>query len=240
MLGRRTVAVSLTIVLLTTSCQARVEVAVDVRQGGAGTVTVSLGLDDDAMDEIGDLGEVLDVDDLVDRGWEIGDPDLRGDGFTWVPATREFGSPAEATAVLDEVSGPDGPFGSLTLARDRELLTTRYTLTGAVDLREGIEAFSDPALTEALGGPLAGLTDAELEAATTFRLAVTLPGDVRSNAPVPDAEPAVWELRLGERRPVTATAERFNRTTILAGVVAVGAVLALVVLLTVRALRRSP
>jgi hypothetical protein len=244
-----TLGLTLTLALaLTTACEARVQVDLDVHAGGDGTLTVSVGLDDEVMAEVGDLGDVLEVDDLTERGWVISEPAKEDDGFTWVRATRAFDSAAEATAVLDEVSGPDGPFGTLALTHDRDLLTTRYSLTGAVDLRAGLEAFSDSALVAALDGTPFGVTTAELEEragrpldeAVKFGLSASLPGELRSNAPVPSPDRAVWEPRLGSRAAVTATGERFNVGTVVWGAIAVAAALALVVLVAVRLARRSP
>ena len=161
-----------------------------------------------------DLAEQLRVDDLKAAGWRIEGPAPAPGGRTEVKAVKAFGSPAEATGVFRELTGPDGPFAALRLARHRSLLKTRTSLTGSVDLAAGLEAFSDEVLKERLGGLPLGVDPAKLEAELGrpladvfgFRLTADLPGELDG--------PASWQVRLGQTTAVNAAAEQWNLTTI--------------------------
>ena len=50
------------VLALATGCEMRVEVAVDVESGGAGSVVVSVGFDDAAVERLGDPAEALALD----------------------------------------------------------------------------------------------------------------------------------------------------------------------------------
>ena len=243
------------VVALLAACQVRTEVAVDVAEDGSGTVTVSVGLDPDAAARFPGLADELRVDDLEATGWTVTGPAVEEDGFSWVRASKPFATPEEAGEVLTEIAGPGGPFRDFALTRERSFARTEYGFSGVVDFStEGLAAFSDDALTQALDGEPLGESVEAIEArigaaiddAFTFRVAVGLPGDVESNAPTAASNGAVWEPRLSEGRAITleATSEvARNRTLVLLGVAALG-VLGLVVLVVVvpivRRIRRPP
>lgn len=216
-------------------CRADLTVAVRATAEGGGDVSATVSLDKEAAEQVPDLGEQLRVDDLKAAGWRIVGPGPAPGGRTNVRAVKAFGSPSEATQVLRELSGADGPFGSLRLNRTRSLLKTRTSLAGAVDLAAGLESFSDEVLKEKLGGSAFGVDLAQLEAELGkpladifgFRLVADLPGELEGKAP------AVWQVRLGQTTPVRAVAEQWNLTTIAAGASA-AAGLALIVILVGR------
>lgn len=191
------------------------------------------------MEQVPDLAEQLRLEDLKTAGWTIEGPAPAPGGRTEVRAERDFASPAEATRLLQELSGPSGPFGSLRLTRDRSLLQTRTSLTGAVDLAGGLAAFSDEVLKEKLGGLPLGVDLAQLEAELGkpladvfgFRLTTDLPGEAEG--------PTQWTIRLGETTPVDVVAEKWNLTTLAAGTTSIAAGLALLAIL-VRRVRRRP
>ena len=221
-----------------TGCDVRTEVLVDVDEAGSGTVTVSAGLDADAVDRLPSLDDLVMVDDLDDAGWSVTGPDRDDDGITWIRAEKGFASPDEANAILADISGPEGPFRDLTLSREMALARTRLEFDGTVDLTGGLTAFSDAALTQSLEGHPLGETVEQIEARLgepmadvfSFELVVRMPGDVDSNAPSEDGRTAVWSPSLSDTAPtdVTASTEVWRPTTVIA--VAVGA-LALILLL---------
>ena len=155
-----TVAVSLVIAV---GCQVQVATTVRVAGDGTGTVTQAVGFDGAALARVGDLSEQLRVDDLRVAGWTVDDPAEEGE-LTWVRAHHDFADPAEANALLAQLSGPDGPFRGLTVTRDDGLLATTTAVAGTLDLSAGTAMFGDPQLTETLGGDPSGGLLARIEA----------------------------------------------------------------------------
>ena len=237
-------ALAAVLLVLLTGCNVDVHVDVVVADDGSGEVRVAAALDEAAADRVPQLADQLEVEDLVATGWSVTGPAVEGDGRTWLRAAKPFASVEAASAVLDEVSGADGPFGDLAVRRAPSLLRDRWHLDGTVDLTAGIAAFSDEGLRDRLDGTDVGLTDEELAAqagvplteAVTFSVAVDLPGEVRSNG---DGGPsrAAWRPVLGEALDVTATGSRLNATVAGLLAVAAAAALALLVLLVRRARR---
>lgn len=180
---------------------------------GKGTVRAAVGLDDDAVSRFGDLAGELRVDDLRQAGWEVEGPRKEDDGLTWVRASRSFSGADEANTFLAQLSGPEGPFRDLRLARSRSLLRSTTRLTGTVDLSAGLAAFADPDLAARVGDTLpldldrlrAELgPDADQELQVAFE--ADLPGDVRANAPQEGGR-AVWQPSLGQELPIEASSE---------------------------------
>jgi hypothetical protein len=71
-------------------------------------------------------------------------------------------------------------------------------------------------------------------------VAVSLPGDVKTNAPVSTSDGARWELRMRERVDLTAESTAWNTLNLAGAAVAVLAALALLGLLFTRRPRCSP
>ena len=249
LLGRRRMALRLLLVALVAivagGCRMDVNVAVDVTDDGSGAVRVGVGLDDAAMRRVPDLEDQLVLDDLERAGWTVTGPTEEQDGRTWIRATKPFATPDEAVGAMREISGAEGPFRDFGIDRDRGFLKTRWRFTGDVDLSRGIEGFSDDALRERLDGTSFGIDIEELErrAGATldrvfgFKVAVLLPGEVSSNAPVEVTNGAVWSPSLGEEATLRATSERWNIAVLGWTAVAALATIALLAVLAVR-LRR--
>ena len=239
----RLVALGLLVVLVAGGCQLRINVAVDVNEDGSGVVRVAVGLDEDAVRKVPDLANQLELDDLVEAGWRITGPAEEADGFTWIRASKPFATPDQASAILDEISGPEGPFRDFKVERRRGFLKTEFDFVGTVDLTAGVEGFSDDALRERLGGSSFGVDPADIEEMAqaaldevfVFRVAALLPGEVESNAPIAVTGGAVWEPSLGEAATFRATGERWNLVPIGLALLALTAGGALAVLLAVRA-----
>jgi hypothetical protein len=181
-------------------------------------VRAAIGLDEEAVREVGDLAAAFRLDDLRQAGWEVEAPRREADGLTWVRAAKRFESPAEAALVAAELSGPEGPFRELRLERSRSLFKTKITLTGLVDLANGLAGLNDPDLQERLGGAdlavdLAGLQrrfgDA-LDDTVDVRLEATLPGDVDAQGATRAGDAVVWSPAVGEQVRVSATSESWN------------------------------
>ncbi len=234
--------------VILSGCQVRAEVTVDVAEDGSGTVEVSVGLDQEALAELPDLdangiGDAADlttmvrVDDLEATGWTVERPGTDDDGFTWVRATKPFGTPAEAVAVLSELTGPDGPLRDWQVERRRSFGRTEFRVAGSADLSGGLEAFGDAGLASALDGEPLGEDAAAIEERfgrpaselVTFDLTVLLPGGGGS-----------WSPALGsEATTIDTSSTRYNWPVLLLTAAAVACLGGLVGVLGFRALRSS-
>lgn len=196
-------------------------------------------LDRAAAAQVPDLAGHLRVEDLRAAGWEVEGPAPTAGGGARLRASKPFSSAAGATRAIEELGAP---LRGLRFSRDRSVWRTRSSLRGTVDLSDGLDAFSDPALTERLGGPGLGLDPAELErdlgrpAADVFGFEVVarLPGQIESNAPATRAGAPAWPVRLGETVSVSASSEAWNVVNVALVAVSVLAGLALVVVLVRR------
>jgi hypothetical protein len=233
---------------LVAGCQVRTDVGIDVQADGSGTVTVSIGLDDDAVKAVGDLGATIRTEDLTNAGWTVSEPAKEDDGYTYVRVSKPFANPAEADAVFGEISGPGGPFRDFHLTRARTFARTEVRFTGTVDFSGGLTSFTDSGLAQQLDGKPLGQdvptieqrVGGQLDKAFTFRVAVRLPGDVTSNATARATNGAVWEPRLSDTAPsvLSATGKSWRIGTIVFTALGAVAVIALAVLVAVRLRRR--
>lgn len=202
--------------LLLGACEAGVYVGLDADDRGGGRVKAVVTLDRAAQQLVGDLRGRIRVDDLRDAGWEIDGPekvaaDLR------ITATKKFGSAAGAARAVRELDASSGLFNNFEVKQQRSLLRTTTRFRGTVDLRKGVEAFSDETMSRELGSPLGATPDefadrvgGSLDDALPITVGVSLPGDVSSNAPTESGNPAAWHPKLGDRVELVATAKKWN------------------------------
>ncbi|HUR22613.1 MAG TPA: hypothetical protein VMZ73_01955, partial [Acidimicrobiales bacterium] len=94
----------------TTACQVTLAAGVDVARDGTGRVTAGLGLDADALKEVGDSATALRLDDVRQAGWQVEAPRKEDDGLTWFRASKPFSDPEQVPAILAELNGAAGPF----------------------------------------------------------------------------------------------------------------------------------
>ncbi|HVF75379.1 MAG TPA: hypothetical protein VM938_10045 [Acidimicrobiales bacterium] len=208
MSGRAFAAATLALVVLS-GCRAGVTVGVDSNADGSGRVRAVVTLDAEAARRVPDLADQLEDDDLLAAGWEVEGPQPTADGGVEVEAVKRFRSPQEATQAVEELSGPGGPFRDFRLRRTRSFLKTRTAFEGTVDLKAGLESFSDDTLRRRLGGSALGFDPADLERQVgaplseivTFRVAARLPGEGGRQE---------WQPTLGEELQLQATAEQWN------------------------------
>lgn len=222
----------------------RTNIAIDVKENGSGTVTVEVGLDEDAVKKAPNLDQSLRTTDLTAHGWTITGPVKEDDGFTYVRASKPFANPDEAVKIFNELSGPDGPFRDFALTRNRSFAHTKFRFTGTIDFAKGIESFSDSQLAQELDGKPIGddikaieqrINDS-LDNVFQFQVRVRMPGGVTSNAPTQAVNGAVWQPRLSETGPVSleASSETTRWESILGSVAVGAAIVGLVLVLPVR------
>ena len=181
--------------------------------GGSGVVRAGIGLDDEALGEVGDPARELRLDDLRESGWTVTGPSKEADGLTWVRLSKPFADSDEAGRVASELSGPDGPFRDFLVERKRTFAKTTTRFTGTVDLSKGLAVLSDTGLEQALGDEnVAGLRDRfakDFDRTLSVRVDVRLPGQTRS-----------WEPKVGEELRLEAASEQWNVRPLIAAVAA--------------------
>ena len=222
----------------TSACQVTLTAGVDVNRDGTGRVVAGLGLDDDALREVGDLATGLRLDDVRAAGWLVDAPRKEGDGLTWIRASKPFTEPEQVPSIVAELNGAGGPFRDFRVTRTKSFTRSKTTFTGTVDLAAGLTGLSDPELAAALEDIDLGLDVDGLRSRFGDRIKVMatvgLPGDVTTNAPARDGGRALWAPDLGQTIQLEASSSAFRvdpRVPIIAGAALLVAVLLLIVLL---------
>ncbi len=242
---RRLLLLVLVLAWVASACQVKVAAGIDIARDGTGRVTAGLGLDADAVKEIGDLATGLRLDDVRRAGWQVDGPRKEGDDLTWVRASKSFADAGQVPAIMAELNGPDGPFRGFRVVRSKSLLRSRTTFTGTLDLSQGLAGLADPELTAALGDVSLGLDPDGLKARFGDRLAATV--DVRASAGLPgkpttkapatrDGRRVVWSAQPGQVVPLEASSQALRLDPAL--VAAAGASLLTAVMLLVVLTRR--
>ena len=239
-MSRRLLLVVALLAWATGACQVSLTAGVDVNRDGTGRVVAGVGLDDEAVREVGDLATALRLDDVRAAGWQVDPPRKEGDGLTWIRASKPFAQPEQVPAIVAELNGPDGPFRGFTVTRTKSLTRTKTTFTGTVDLAAGLTGLTDAELTAALGDIDLGLDADGLRTRFGDRLKVQasagLPGEITTNAPARDGGRAVWAPELGQTIQLEASGSAFRVDPRLP--IAAGAALLLAVGLLALLLRR--
>jgi hypothetical protein len=189
-------ALALAALALLTGCQAAIGVDASVGRDGTGSVVATATLNKAAVDATGDLN--VRAGDLAPTGWTVSEKGVAGGGRV-VVARRPFRGGTDFAKALAEL-GP--PFRGFTMTRSRSLFRTKTAVTGAVDLRKGLESFGDSRLSEQLGAGGLGLQPADqaaLRKSLKFDFTVTVPGTHKT-----------WHFPLGSRTPVHVSATAWN------------------------------
>lgn len=247
------------VVALTSSCKVDIRVDVIADDTGAGTIQVTIDADANVVTLIPGLAADVRYDDLVSSGWSIEGPLQVNNGGLRVILKYPFESPAEATRALTQISGPNGPLIRPELKRtvDGRLVST--TLDATLQFVGGLDTFSDPLLTSAIGG--APWTNAAKKLnvsnpmdSVTVTLVARLPGTIKKTTGVEAEGGVVWTAPTdGTVQPVVvgAVAERVDggfwpvlarvTGTILGyWLILIGAVILLAVLISRRRPQRRP
>jgi hypothetical protein len=242
----RLAALVLLIVIGAGACRVDTQIGITVNENGSGTVTVRVGLDDDALRRVPTLVQDLKTDDLKSAGWTVQGPAKASDDLTYISASKNFANPEEASKVLAEISGPNGPFRDFAITRTRSFAKTMFTFEGTVDFTGGLESFSDSELAaqldgKPLGDDLKAIEDRvgePLDTAFQFHVVVRLPGKVKSNAPIRAGNGSVWQPKLSDTEPLKLTASSTDTRwlTLIASGIAIAAGVAVLVLVVLRLL----
>ncbi len=185
------------VLALTSSCKVDIRVDVTADDTGAGTVQVTVDANAEVVTKVPGLAADIRYDDLVASGWTIEGPLQVNNGGLRVILRYAFESPAEATRALRQISGPNGPLLEPELKRtvDGRLVST--TLDATLQFVGGLETFSDPLLTSAIGGsPWRNAADrlnvADPMDAVTVTLVARLPGSVKKSTGTEAEGGVIW------------------------------------------------
>jgi hypothetical protein len=221
------------VALLVTGCRADARLTVAVADDGSGTVTIRVVLDAAAAAALGGIADQLAVGDIQSAGWEVrGGPDGGGGGFV-IEASKPFENPAALGAVIQELSGADGPFRDFTLARDRARFRDGWEFAGTADVVEPYAGLDEPGFTDVLRGmgvdveALAGRLGTTVSDSLAVQVRVAIPGNESGNFTRTDQGGAVWDVPPGETLRLTAESTRIDSGQVgraaLAGVLGIAA-----------------
>ena len=240
----RVVLGAVALALLVTACRVDATVDVVATEDGSGSVTVTIELDAEALELVGDPARAVKSDDLVAAGWTVPEP-VVGDGGATIEASKDFENPTQFGVIITELSGPDGPLSGFMLERKTPFARTIWELTGTIDLSDGLEAFGDEALSEIVGSPI-GWTAEEIEAQAGipaaevfgFELLATLDGTVGGNGSETEDGAMSWTARLGSAPvQVSGTGTSDNNAALIWAGLALAALVILTFVLAVKLLR---
>ncbi|MEX0768995.1 MAG: hypothetical protein WD029_11035 [Microthrixaceae bacterium] len=203
-------------VLLLASCQMESVVEIIVEEGGSGTVNVTVRLDAEAAQKLGDPVTAVRLEDLAAAGWSVDAPKQltegpKQGGLSFV-VRRKFGSPDELALVLAEIGGgpeqPNPVFSDVQLELSDGFAKTNYKFSSVINLTGSLEQFSDADLTAVLGGLPLARTPEELQAeglrnpeAATLSLRVRMPGKLDESTGRTEGNTAVWEFPMSGGTP---------------------------------------
>lgn len=183
----RLVVGCLAAVVVMSGCRVETAVNVTIDRDGAGIVDVVVTADAELAAAAPGLAEDFRADDLRAAGWSVDGPTPTDDGGLRVTISRPFTTPEEATAILRQVSGDDGPLRGLSVVQSATRTRIATTVTGSL-LVPDVGAFADAGLVEAIGTEpyeqvLAerGLT---LPQAVGLSFTVTMPGEIEETTGV--------------------------------------------------------
>jgi hypothetical protein len=201
--GRRTLVIALASVVVLACAGCRLDVGVDITMAanGTGTVTVTAVADSQLVTTAPSAFADLRLDDVRQAGWSVTGPTRNPDGSLTLTLVKPFATPAEATSILAELNGPNGPLHGLTVGIDRSFALVASTLAGQAQLTGGLAAFSDAALAQALGSPpLANVVAQPVDEVLGLTVTARFAGSVADadGAIAPDRQSVEWRPSLAD------------------------------------------
>jgi hypothetical protein len=229
------------LVALLAGCKVDTTVTVDVHDDGSGVVTVRATLDPEAVRAAetggGTLEERVRLSDLSAAGWTMS-PWVRSDaGSAQIELTKPFSSPDQVTAIVNEVSGPNGPVRDVSVTRDRGPASTDYQVSGAIDLAAmGTGVAADQDLVNSLTSAQVDVGAIDQALLAELRNSVSVSVEVK----LPDGTTRTVAGQPGVRVPVDVSASVLNTRRLgLLALAVVLVVLAVGVLMIGRRRRRA-
>jgi len=209
-------------VLVATSCQATAAVDLQIEPNGQGTLSLVVTADQDMVAAAPGLAESLSLSDAQAAGWQVSPVAPDPQGRLQVRLWHDFDTPEEANLLLGQLSGTDGPFRGLRVARERDGGRSTWTLDGTLELVNGLSSLADAGLIQlAQAAPFqqdlaaSGMTLDQVFL-VTFR--VTMPGTIDSTTGVQDVSTVQWTAPLdGSAVEVTTTSTHESRLGAVAG-----------------------
>ncbi|MFM9038057.1 MAG: hypothetical protein ACKOJ9_10305 [Actinomycetota bacterium] len=185
MSARRLVALLGAALFLLTGCRVDVYIDVTADDAGAGTISVTVDIDAEAVTLVPGLADDLRLDDLIASGWTVEGPTQVNSGGLRVVLRYAFESPAEATTAMNQINGPNGPLLNPALKRTVDGRTVSTTFDATLQLVGGVEAFSDSALSDLIGNTPWRSTAEKLgvviDDSFSVTLSANLPGEIRKS-----------------------------------------------------------
>ena len=203
------------------ACRATGDVVVDVTPDGSGTVAVTVHVDAEALERVGDLAKAVKVDDLTAHGWTASTP-VTARGTTSLTVTKPFGSAAGLAGLMSEVSGRSGLLGRWDAKVTDGFASTGWSAGGTITATGDLAQFSDEGLASALDGLPLGRTSQEL-AAEWGGATPSLPVTFTVRLPDGTEQSRVVDLASGRPTSTAVRAEGSRRDTAVLWWLAAGA-----------------
>lgn len=182
-LGRRitTTLFAAIAVLLLAACRIDITTSINVADNGSGVITVNVSADSATVEAAPELADSLNLDDLRQAGWDATVQADRPGGGLLVVLSQSFTSTDQATELLAQLSGTDGPLRELALSRTGGMNDATFKFSGRGGLPQGLAGFADAEALSVLGGaPFTqslNASGASLSDTLGMTLRITMPGD---------------------------------------------------------------
>jgi hypothetical protein len=128
------------LVLIGAGCKVDATVSIQVHDDGSGTVSARVVLDPEAVraaeTSVVKLEDAVRLDDLEAAGWETEGWERRDNGAASIVVEKDFERAEEASKVVAELNGPDGPLRDIVVERDVSTFRTQWSFSGVGDLDE--------------------------------------------------------------------------------------------------------
>lgn len=185
--------------LVLSGCRVDIRIDVEADDTGAGLIQVTLDADNVVVTRVPGLAGDVRYDDLAASGWTVEGPFQVNNGGLRIVLKYPFESPAEATRALQQINGPNGPLIDPELKRTVNGRQVATTLDATAQVIGGLEAFSDAALTAAIGetpwlGTARKLEIQNPSAALTITLVTKLPGEIKKTTGSESGGGVVWSI----------------------------------------------
>ncbi len=191
--------------LVLTGCRVDMYIDVTADDSGAGTISVTVDIDAEAVTLVPGLAADLRLDDLIVGGWTVEGPTQVNSGGLRVVLRYPFESPAEANMALSQISGANGPLLNAAVKRTVDGRTVNTTLDATLQLVGGVEAFSDADLSNLIGATpwrsTAEKLGVDLNSSFSLTLSANLPGEIRKSTGTVADGGVIWNA------PIDGTAQ---------------------------------